>query len=204
MPVQREEMIVRTITVDEAKASRGLRLTRANFRTLMTKDSRAAAALAAGWVEQAMGIDLFEDDARRAGIFRMPHPVLKLHAAIRTFNRGRIHLQQSGRFGVHRAEHHGADDMIRDVETVDYYIMVDMRRFPKLRLYPVRAARLMNHIHSRGLGTSGITPSQLDQFLRDNYDLVETDYDHARHVGKMGKANSWKATAVPLLTQAKR
>ena len=175
MAIANETLVVRTITLDEGKLRRALKLPDESLKAFMTQ-ARAITHLATHWVEQAFGVPVIADG--KGGLV-LPHPSLNLVATIRSFNRGRILFQQSKRSGVYRDRKSTREDMIGDASSVDYFMVCDIRSFPRIDIYPIRSAKILNFIHGRDVGKSGITPAQFDQFIRENFDVEYMDYDHA-------------------------
>ena len=175
MTIANEKLVVKTVTLDESKLRRALKLPQGSLKSFMAQP-RAITHLATHWVEQAFGVPVINDGAGGAVL---PHPMLSLRATIRCFNRGKIMFQQSKRMGVHREPNSTRQEMIGDVERHDYFMVCDVRHFPRIDIYPIRSAKILNFIHGRDVGKSGITPRQFDQFIRENFDVNYVDYDHA-------------------------
>jgi len=170
-------MTVPVITIDEDQLRRGMRLTKESFDIIM-RDTKALAPYASGWVKQALGIDLPEDNP--LGSFRIGSALMNQMATIRTFRGARIGLQQSSRRGGRRDGTSTLSDMLDDVERVDYFIFCDCRKFPDILIYPVRTVKLFRFLESQDIPKTGIRTSKFDRFIRDNYDIEFVPVDLKR------------------------
>lgn len=199
MPLPLEPLVVRTLTLEPKKLMASLQVAENGLKRYMTQ-ARAITHLATQWVEQAYGIRA-EDDGET---LRLPHPVLQLNATIRTFNRGRIQFSRSIRTGGHRDPLSTRSDMLADTERLDYFFVVDIRRFPQVDIYPIWAAKILNFIHGQDVGKNGITPEQFDRFIRQNFEVEFVDYDHKDFLRRERRLKRLGRDDFPTVTQMRR
>lgn len=189
MALERERMIVPVVTIDEAQARRGLKLSKENFE-LLKRDTKSFAGFLSGWVQQALGIGRPEDDPL-ANMRISNDTFLIQRVSVRAFGNGKtINVMQSSKLGAVRQRKSTREDMLDDVERVDFYIFGDYRRFPEIKLYPVRTARLMRWIEANRIPKSGIPISKFDKFIRDNFDVEEREFELKRGPGRVANESS--------------
>lgn len=189
MALEREHLIVPVITIDEAQARRGLKLSKENFE-LVKHDTKSFAGFLTGWVQQALGIGRAEDDPL-ASMRISGDGYLIQKATLRAFGNGKtISIMQSSKSGAVRHLKSTREDMLDDIERVDVYIFGDYRRFPEIRIYPVRTVRLMRWIEANRISKSGIPITKFDKFIRENFDVEERDVELKRGPGRVANDSS--------------
>lgn len=136
--------------------------------------ARAVTHLATEWVEQAYCLKLKpngEDFLIKGGL-------QDTKANIRTFKAGRIRFQQSKRTGVRRDPMSTRADMLHDTSAIDIFFVVDIRYFPRIDIYPVKSAQIINFIHGHDVGKNGISPLEFDKFITENFEVNFRNFDH--------------------------
>jgi hypothetical protein len=64
------------------------------------------------------------------------------------------------------------DDLIRSIEDVERYVIVDLRGFPTLDFYPLDTKALLRLVREGKLTASGITPSRFDTWILDAFEVT--------------------------------
>ncbi len=92
----------------------------------------------------------------------------RFEIAVRCFNTGTIKFQKSKFIGSGRSA--SAEDLIASIEDVEVYLIVDLRRFPTLRFYPLDTKALLRLIREGRLTTSGISPARFDAWIAERFE----------------------------------
>jgi hypothetical protein len=95
--------------------------------------------------------------------------------AVRCFNTRTIKLQKSKFIGSGRKA--TPEDLIVSIETVERYVLVDLRRFPSMRFVPLDSKALLRLIRQGKLTVSGISPKRFDAWLADVFDVTVKHID---------------------------
>jgi hypothetical protein len=94
---------------------------------------------------------------------------------VRCFNTNTIKLQKSKFIGSGRTA--TEEDLIVSVESVERYVLVDLRRFPLMRFVPLDSKALLRLIRQGKLTVSGISPKRFDAWLADVFEVTTTKID---------------------------
>lgn len=90
--------------------------------------------------------------------------------AVRCFMRNTLKFQKSKFIGSGRKA--TADDLIESVESVERYVIVDLRQFPLLRFIPLDSKALLRLIREGRLTVNGISPARIDLWLNDAFEIT--------------------------------
>lgn len=89
--------------------------------------------------------------------------------AVRCFNRNTLKFQKSKFIGSGRSA--SVDDLIESVESVERYVIVDLRAFPILDFYPLDTKALLKLIRLGKLGVNGISPARFDDWIVRSFNV---------------------------------
>ena len=90
--------------------------------------------------------------------------------SVRCFYESSIKLQKSKFIGSGRKC--TTDDLIDSIESVERYIIVDLRKFPKLIFVPLDSKPLLRLVRQGKLTPSGITPARFDTWLIESFQVT--------------------------------
>ena len=90
--------------------------------------------------------------------------------SVRCFNRNTIKFQKSKFIGSGRSA--TLEDLIESVESVERVVVVDLRRWPKLRFVPLDSKPLLRLIRLGRLTPTGISPNRFDTWLATSFDIA--------------------------------
>ena len=62
--------------------------------------------------------------------------------------------------------------MIASIESVERYVLVDLRNFPSMRFVPLDSKALLRLIRQGKLTVSGISPKRFDAWLAEVFDVT--------------------------------
>ncbi|HTW25753.1 MAG TPA: hypothetical protein VME92_01395 [Acetobacteraceae bacterium] len=95
--------------------------------------------------------------------------------SVRCFCRNTIKFQKSKFIGSGRSA--TGEDLIASLEAVERFVIVDLRRFPRLRFVPLDSKALLRLIRQGKLTVSGISPRRFDTWLNAMFEVttVRTD-----------------------------
>lgn len=89
--------------------------------------------------------------------------------SVRCFNSSSIKFQKSKFIGSGRNA--SAEDLISSIEGVERVVVVDLRRFPTLRFYPLDSKSLLRLIRQKRLSPSGISPNRFDSWIAEAFEV---------------------------------
>lgn len=67
--------------------------------------------------------------------------------------------------------------LISSIESVERYVLVDLRGFPLMRFVPLDSKALLRLIREGKLAVSGISPKRFDAWLLEAFDVTTTKID---------------------------
>lgn len=88
---------------------------------------------------------------------------------VRCFYRNTLKFQKSKFIGSGRSA--TKEDLIRSLEDVERYVIVDLRGFPVLDFYPLDSKALLKLVYEEKLTTNGISPGRFDAWVKESIDL---------------------------------
>ena len=94
---------------------------------------------------------------------------------VRCFYGSTIKFQKSKFIGSGRSA--TADDLISSIESVERYVLVDLRGFPLMRFVPLDSKALLRLIRQGKLTVSGISPKRFDAWLAEVFDVTIVKID---------------------------
>lgn len=148
------------------------------------RDMRVLSGYAGRWVEEMF-------DFRRPVVLGQrtiyPDTARLLRASVRCFWESNIRFQKPVRTGAFREELFNHEDLVEDVERIDYYVIVDARKFPRLDFYPMSSDKIQSYVYSRKLNLSGMSPHHFDKFIRENYTTRFPDLDDEGEILRPGQ-----------------
>ena len=89
--------------------------------------------------------------------------------AVRCFYGSTIKFQKSKFIGSGRSA--TMEDLSESFESVERYVVVDLRRFPTMRFVPLDSKALMRKVRFGTLTTAGISPRRFDTWLSENFQI---------------------------------
>jgi hypothetical protein len=104
--------------------------------------------------------------------------------SVRCFNTNGIKFQKSKFIGSGRKA--TQEDLIESIESVERYVLVDLRQFPVLRFFPIDSKALLRLIRHGKLTTSGIGSNRFDVWVSDVFDLTVARIALGPATGAMG------------------
>jgi hypothetical protein len=104
--------------------------------------------------------------------------------SVRCFNTNGIKFQKSKFIGSGRKA--TLDDLIESVESVERYVLVDLRQFPLLSFYPIDSKALLRLIRKGKLNVTGIGQARFDQWIADSFDVTTRRIALGKETGAMG------------------
>lgn len=137
------------------------------------------------WCRQIMGAVPATGPGARQGLYELPNTTPRQdggrqRAAIRIIGARGIQFQRSKRRGVHREELSILEQMMEDIAEVDFYICIDCRNYPEVHVYKLKSDRLLNYVYRRRMGLNGLSRSNFDKFIRENFETRWRDISFAR------------------------
>jgi len=91
---------------------------------------------------------------------------------VRCFYGSTIKFQKSKFIGSGRSA--TPEDLISSIESVERYVLVDLRSFPSMRFVPLDSKALLRLIRQGKLTVSGISPKRFDAWLADVFAVTTT------------------------------
>ena len=88
---------------------------------------------------------------------------------VRCFFGGTIKFQKSKHIGSGRTA--TPEDLIASIESLERYVVVDLRGFPLMRFVPLDSKALLRLIRQGKLTVSGISPKRFDAWLADSFEV---------------------------------
>ncbi len=104
--------------------------------------------------------------------------------SVRCFNTNGVKFQKSKFIGSGRRA--TPDDLIESIESVERYVLVDLRQFPLLRFYPIDSKALLRLIRLGKLTASGITTRAFDRWIAEAFDVTVNRIALGPATGAMG------------------
>ena len=104
--------------------------------------------------------------------------------SVRCFNTNGIKFQKSKFIGSGRSA--TQDDLIESVESVERYVLVDLRLFPLLSFYPIDSKALLKLIRLGKLTTTGISQARFDRWIAESFDTITRRIALGRETGALG------------------
>lgn len=89
---------------------------------------------------------------------------------VRCFYGSTIKFQKSKFIGSGRSA--TPEDLIASIESVERYVLVDLRNFPAMRFVPLDSKALLRLIRQGKLTVSGISPKRFDAWLAEVFDVT--------------------------------
>lgn len=89
---------------------------------------------------------------------------------VRCFMRNTLKFQKSKFIGSGRTA--TKEDLISSIESIDRYVIVDLRSFPSLSFYPLDTKTLLKLIRDDKLTTSGISPGRFDTWISSTFEVT--------------------------------
>ena len=89
---------------------------------------------------------------------------------VRCFCGSTIKFQKSKFIGSGRSA--TEEDLITSIESVERYVLVDLRSFPLMRFVPLDSKALLRLIRQGKLTVSGISPRRFDAWLAEVFDVT--------------------------------
>ncbi len=104
--------------------------------------------------------------------------------SVRCFNTNGVKFQKSKYIGSGRSAI--LDELIESIESVERYVLVDLRRFPVLRFYPIDSKALLRLIRQGKLTTSGIGSRRFDAWISEVFDVTVNSIALGPATGALG------------------
>jgi len=104
--------------------------------------------------------------------------------SVRCFNTNGIKFQKSKFIGSGRKA--TQDDLIDSIESVERYVLVDLRGFPVLKFYPIDSKALLRLIRHGKLTTSGIGSARFDLWVNEVFDVTTQPIALGQATGALG------------------
>jgi hypothetical protein len=104
--------------------------------------------------------------------------------SVRCFNTNGIKFQKSKFIGSGR--HTTPDDLLESLESVERYVVVDLRQFPLLRFYPIDSKLLLRLVRQGKLTASGITSKRFDAWIEESFSTITRSISLGRETGALG------------------
>jgi hypothetical protein len=104
--------------------------------------------------------------------------------SVRCFNTNGIKFQKSKFIGSGR--HTTPDDLLESLESVERYVVVDLRQFPLLRFYPIDSKLLLRLVRQGKLNGSGITSKRFDAWIEESFSTTTRRISLGRETGALG------------------
>jgi hypothetical protein len=134
------------------------------------KDPRVTSWFAEIWGERLFGYRKHGSANHPGSDARLDLGALgRFDISVRCFNRNTIKFQKSKYIGSGRSA--TLDDLIDSVESVERVVIVDLRRFPRLRFFPLDSKSLLRLIRAGRLTPSGISPGRFDVWLAASFEV---------------------------------
>lgn len=89
--------------------------------------------------------------------------------AVRCFQANAIKFQKSKFIGSGRSA--TTDDLLESIESVERYLIVDLRLFPTVVFYPLDSKALLKLVRQEKLTVSGISPRRFDAWIVDAFEV---------------------------------
>jgi hypothetical protein len=93
---------------------------------------------------------------------------------VRCFFRGKIKFQKSKHIGSGRTATKA--DLVLSLETLERYVVVDLRGFPMLNFYPLDTKALLRLVYEGTLTTGGMSPARFDRWIADTFEVTLKDF----------------------------
>ena len=90
--------------------------------------------------------------------------------SVRCFNTNGIKFQKSKFIGSGRKA--TQEDLIESIESVERYVLVDLRQFPVLTFYPIDSKALLRLIRNGKLTPNGIGSARFDLWINEVFDVT--------------------------------
>jgi hypothetical protein len=104
--------------------------------------------------------------------------------SVRCFNTNGIKFQKSKFIGSGR--HATPEDLIDSLESVERYVLVDLREFPLLRFYPIDSKLLLRLVRQGKLTASGITSKRFDAWIEESFATTKRCISLGQATGALG------------------
>jgi hypothetical protein len=182
MPKEKLTVVEAEFSLEEIAAA--LKLTPEDV-TAKFRDPRITSWFAEIWGERLFGYKkhMSSNHAGSDGAIQMGD-IGRFDISVRCFNNNGIKFQKSKFIGSGRKA--TPDDLIESIESVERYVLVDLRRFPLLSFYPIDSKALLRLIRNGKLTTSGIGQSRFDQWVTDSFDVTTRRIALGRATGALG------------------
>ncbi len=115
--------------------------------------------------------------------------------SVRCFCRNTIKFQKSKYIGSGRRASDA--DLIDSIDSVERYVLVDLRRFPRMRFVPLDSKALLRLIRQGRLTTSGISPRRFDEWLEAAFEVSTVEIELGA-VTRRAKPEARPSSALPL------
>jgi hypothetical protein len=99
----------------------------------------------------------------------MPVPPVEVDV-FRAFNRSAVRFQTARRVGAKRSC--SVAELLRDIRSVNRYIVADVRSFPKMVFYPLCARVIEQQVKYGEITQGGIAPEMFDNWVRRSFNVV--------------------------------
>lgn len=171
MPRPERTIIAREIIVDAAGIGAALGITEEQVKRDFQTQTSLLYAFGRSWVENAFAIAAIAEPQRRGYRASPEHRELGKVFNIRGLNFGSFQPQNSIRKGAIREAFSDRNDVLEDTSNFDSYVVVDGKSFPRILLYPVPTAALLNFMDDEGVDKAGISRTRFNKFLRENFTI---------------------------------
>lgn len=98
-----------------------------------------------------------------------------LNIAVRCFRKNTLKFQKSKNIGSGRSA--TREDLIDALQSIDRYVVVDLRSIPDLAFYPLDTKQLLLMVQNGLLTTTGISPARFDTWILTTFEVTEYDID---------------------------